>query len=125
VNRYLATLRKALRYACRKQKLIDNTPLIELFNREDGAERQCEYVFSASDYKAWLATVHEPLRSASVLAHDGGICRGEMLALRRDSVDLKDSPDEHGFWGTILIRRGLKRTARRRNIPLQRIWRQC
>lgn len=35
VNRYLATLRKALRYACRRQKLIDKIPLIELYNRED------------------------------------------------------------------------------------------
>jgi integrase len=118
VNRYLATLRKALRYACRKQKLIDNTPLIELYSKEDGAERQCEYVFSASDYKAWLAAAPEPLRSASVLAHDGGICRGELPALQGDSVNLKDSPDAHGFWGTVAIRRGLKRKARRRDIPV-------
>jgi integrase len=118
VNRYLATLRKALRYAWRKQKLIDKIPLIELYSREDGAERQCEFVFSASAYRAWLTAAREPLRSASVLAHDGGICRGELLALQRDCVVLKDSPDANGFWGTISIRRGLKRKARRRDIPI-------
>ena len=53
-----------------------------------------------------------------MLAHDGGICRGELLALQRDSVHLKDKPDENGFWGTIAIRRGLKRKARRRDIPI-------
>jgi integrase len=118
VNRYLATLRKALRYACLKQKLIDRTPLIELYSKEDGAERQCEYVFSAADYQAWLTAAREPLRSASVLAHDGGICRGELLALQRDSVKLRESADEHGFWGVVSIRRGLKRTVRRRDIPV-------
>jgi integrase len=118
VNRYLATLRKALRYACRKQKLIDKTPLIEMYSKEDGAERECEFVYSPSDYKAWLAAAREPLRSASVLAHGGGICRNELIALQRDCVHLAEVPDENGFWGTISIRRGLKRKARRREIPI-------
>lgn len=53
-----------------------------------------------------------------MLAHDGGICRGELLALQRDCVNLQDSPDEHGFWGTMAIRRGLERKDRRRDIPI-------
>jgi integrase len=118
VNRYLATLREALRYACRKQKLIDKVPLIELYSSEDGAERRCDYVFSPADYRAWLAAAREPLRSASVLAHDSGVCRNELLALQRDCVLLNTAPDEHGFWGMVLIRRGLKRQARRREIPI-------
>jgi len=44
--------------------------------------------------------------------------RGELLALQRDSVYLNDKPDERGFWGTISLRRGLKRTARKRDIPI-------
>jgi integrase len=114
VNRYLATLKKALRYAWRKQKLIDRMPVIELYPNE----RRCEFVYSASAYQAWLSAAREPLRSASILAHDGGICRGEILALQKDAVNLLDRPDSRGFWGTIAIRRGLKRKARRRDIPI-------
>ena len=114
VNRYLATLKKALRYACRKRKLIDRLPVIELSPNERGRE----FVYTASQYQTWLAAAREPLRSASVLAHDAGICRGELLALQKDCVHLSARPDVRGFWGTIEIRRGLKRTARRRALPI-------
>ena len=112
-NRYLATLKKALRYAMRKRRIIDRVPMIELYPHE----RSREYVFSDAAYSHWLEIAPEPLRSASVLAHDSGICRGEMLALRRDCVTLRDEP-KGAFWGSLNIRRGLKRAARRRDVPI-------
>jgi integrase len=119
-NRYLATLRKALRYACRKLKLIDKTPVIELYrhDKDNTVERECEFVYSAADYQAWLGAAREPLRSASILAHDAGICRGELLALEWDCIKLKKAADENGFWGMVEIRRGLKRKDRRRDLPI-------
>lgn len=119
-NRYLCTLRKALRYACRKLKLVEKTPVIELYHhdKDNTVERECDYVYSAADYQAWLTASREPLRSASVLVHGGGLCRGELLALQWDCVTLREAPDDLGFWGTIRIRRGLKRKERRRDIPI-------
>jgi integrase len=119
-NRYLATLRKALRYACRKLKLIDKTPVIELYkhDKDNTVERECEYVYSPSDYRNWLRAAREPLRSASILAHDAGICRGELLALEWDCVKLGKAADENGFWGTVELRRGIKRKDRRRDPPI-------
>lgn len=75
VNRRLGTLRKALRYARRKLKLIDRTPEIETYkkDKDNTVERECEYIYSSADYQAWLTAAREPLRSASVLAHDSGI----------------------------------------------------
>ena len=94
--------------------------MIELYkhHKDNTIERECEYVYTAADYQAWLTTAREPLRSASVLAHDAGICRGELLALQWDCVKLNKEADENGFWRTVELRRGLKRKERRRDLPI-------
>jgi integrase/recombinase XerD len=114
VNRYLATLRKALRYASRTLKLFDKLPVVTMYPDE----RQRDFIFSDADYKNWLAIAGEPLRSASILARNSGICRGEMLALQRDCITLNEQADEDGMWGEMEIKRALKRKERRRKLPI-------
>jgi len=116
VNRYLTTLRKALRYASRTLRLFDRVPIIKLYPNE----RQREFVFNDEDYQRWLNIAPEPLRSASVLARECGICRNEMLSLERDCVLISDEPDEKGLFGDLNVHRGLKRKERKRQLPITR-----
>jgi integrase len=114
VNRYLATLRKALRYAWRKLKIIDRAPVIEQYQNE----RQVEYVFDTKAYQQWIEKAEEPLRSASILARNSGITRVEMLNLEKDCILIHQRPDEDGNWGDLVIKRGLKRRARNRVLKI-------
>lgn len=89
-------------------------PIIKFYAVKNGRE----HVFSDKEYEEWLLAAPEPLRSFSVLAHDRGVCRNEMLALQKDCVKLRDSADERGSWGLLNIKRGLKRDARTRILTL-------
>jgi integrase len=86
----------------------------------EGTAEPREYVFFPEDYEHWLNSSPEPLKSASILARNCGICRGEMLALQKDCVALLEIPDKDGFFGEIEVRRGLKRGCRRRTLKVNR-----
>lgn len=118
VNRYLATLRKALHHACDALNLIARVPKIRTYPKSSTCERQREFVFSHAEYQRWLDNAPQPLRDASILARECGICSGELRALERDCVSVLEEADERGLWGKLRIKRGLKREARARVLPI-------
>lgn len=118
VNRYLATLSKALHYAADKLKLIDRVPKIHKYPKSKTCERERDYTFSDTQYKAWIEAAPEPLKSCSVIARECGVSRNELLALQKDCVLLKEQADGRGFFGIVDVRRGLKRDSRKRKLPI-------
>lgn len=118
VNRYLATLSKALHFAADKLKIIDRVPKIHKFPKSKTCERERDFTFSDSQYRIWIEAAPEPLRSCSVIAGECGMSRNELLALEKDCVSLNTKADARGFFGVIEVKRGLKRDSRKRKLPI-------
>lgn len=96
--------------------IIDKAPVIERYQNE----RQVEYIFDANTYQLWIDSDEEPLRSASIFARNSGIRRVEMMNLEKDCVIIREDPDEDGNWGDLIIKRGLKRRARKRVLKINK-----
>jgi hypothetical protein len=102
--------------ASRWEWIIDKAPVIEQYQNE----RQVECIFDANTYQLWIDSDEEALRSASILARNSGITRVEMPNLEKDCVIIREDPDEDGNWGDLIIKRGLKRRARKRVLKINK-----
>jgi integrase len=112
VNRWRATLRKALRMALR-WKLIPSVPPISRLK----GERVRTFVFTEEIRKKYDELAPEPLNSFVQLSCEIGICEGEMISLRKDDVHLTSRPDDWGHYGYVSIREG-KTEYRKRSLPI-------
>jgi integrase len=112
VNRWRATLRKALRMALR-WKLIRSVPPIPRLK----GERVRTFVFTEEIRKKYDELAPEPLNSFVQLSCEVGICEGEMINLAKSDVHLAKRADEWGHYGYFAIREG-KTEQRKRNLPI-------
>ena len=112
VNRWRATLRKALRMA-RRWKLLRRVPEIPRLK----GERERSFVFTEALRKKYDEVAPEPLNSVVQLSCEIGICEGEMIDLLKADVHLSDKADEWGHYGYVQIRNG-KTEFRKRSLPV-------
>jgi len=99
-------------------KLIDKVPKINKYAKSKTCERERDFIFKDTQYRAWIANAPEPLRSASIIARNCGMSRNELIALQKDCVHMTSIPDPSGFYGVLEIKRGLKRESRKRKLPI-------
>ncbi|HUC30027.1 MAG TPA: tyrosine-type recombinase/integrase, partial [Candidatus Acidoferrum sp.] len=112
VNRWRATLRKALRMA-RRWKLIQAVPEISRLK----GERERSFVFTEALRKKYQDLAPEPLNSFIQFSCEIGICEGEIIDLVKADVHMTDKADEWGHYGYLQIRKG-KTEFRKRGLPI-------
>jgi site-specific recombinase XerD len=112
VNRWRATLRKALRMA-RRWKIIRSGPEIPRLK----GERERSFVFTEALRKKYDEVAPEPLNSFVQLSCEIGICEGEMIELLKADVHVSKQADDWGHYGYLQIRNG-KTEFRKRSLPV-------
>src|ERR1700758_3373452 len=112
VNRWRATLRKALRMA-RRWKLIQAVPEISRLK----GERERSFVFTEALRKKYQDLAPEPLNSFIQFSCEIGICEGEIIDLVKADVHMTDKADEWGHYGYLQIRKG-ETEFRKRGLPI-------
>ena len=112
VNRWRATLRKALRMA-RRWKVIQTLPEIPRLK----GERERSFVFTEALRKKYDELAPEPLNSFIQFSCEIGICEGEIIDLVKADVHMTDKADEWGHYGYLQIRKG-KTEFRKRGLPI-------
>ena len=114
VNRWRATLRKALRMA-RRWTLIQSLPEIPRLK----GERERSFVFTEALRKKYDELAPEPLNSFVQFSCEIGICEGEMIELLKADVHMTEKADDWGHYGYLQIRKG-KTEFRKRSLPITR-----
>ena len=112
VNRWRATLRKALHMA-RRWKLIQTVPKISRLK----GERERSFVFTEALRKKYHELAPEPLNSFIQFSCEIGICEGEIIDLLKCDVHMTEKADEWGHYGYLQIRKG-KTEFRKRGLPI-------
>jgi len=112
VNRWRATLRKALRMA-RRWKVIQTVPEISRLK----GERERSFVFTEALRNKYQELAPEPLNSFIQFSCEIGICEGEIIDLLKADVHVTEKADEWGHYGYLQIRKG-KSEFRKRGLPI-------
>ena len=100
VNRWRATLRKALRMA-RRWKIIQTLPEIPRLK----GERERSFVFTEALRKKYDELAPEPLNSFVQFSCEIGICEGEIIELLKADVHITEKADDWGHYKIWLIAR--------------------
>src|SRR5687768_14083210 len=114
VNREIATLRRLLRLAY-QWKVLDRVPRIRML----GGERNRDYVLTHKLELMYLGAAPQPLMDVALLMLDTGARIGEAIALTW--LDIHLQPDGRAKFGSLQIREGKSKNAKRNLILTARV----